>query len=89
MDDPIQEFRNWYFTKPVVTRTYMTGSVILGILTVLNILTPYNLYYDFTSGILNFQVWRLFTTVLFHGKLSFSFIFSMYFANYALNHVET
>lgn len=47
------------------------------------------LYYDFTHGILNLQIWRLLTTVLFHGKLSFSFIFSMYFTHFALNNVET
>jgi Derlin-2/3 len=76
-------------SKPVFTRTYMAGSVMLGLLTVLNILTPYHLYYNFESGILKMQLWRLLTTVLFHGKLSFSFIFSMYFAHFAINNVET
>jgi hypothetical protein len=89
MDDPIQEFKNWYLSKPIVTRTYMAGSVILGLLTVLDIVTPYHLYYNFESGILGLQLWRMITTVLFHGKLSFSFIMSMYFAHFAINNVET
>jgi len=47
MDDPVAEFRTWYFSKPVFTRTYMAGSVILALLTTIGIITPYSLYYTF------------------------------------------
>jgi Derlin-2/3 len=67
----------------------MAGSVILALLTTLNFITPYMLYYTFEDAFLKLQVWRTLTTVLFHGKLSFSFIFSMYFAHFAINNVET
>lgn len=89
MNDPILEFKNWYFNKPLATRTYLTGAVILALLTTLSLVTPVSLLYTFKTGILNLQVWRLFTTVFFHGKLTFSFIFSMYFAYFAVHNVET
>lgn len=47
MDDPVAEFRNWYFSKPFFTRTYMAASVVFALLTMLEIVSPYSLYYTF------------------------------------------
>ena len=89
MEDPVAEFKNWYLSKPFMTRTYLSGATLLALLVTLNIVTPYELFYSFTHGVMDYQLWRLITTVFFHGNLSFSFIFSMYFAYFAINNVET
>ena len=89
MDDPVLEIKNWYLSKPLVTRSYIAVSTLLALLLTLNIISPYALYYTFTDGVIGLEIWRLITTVFFHGKLSFNFIFSMFFAYFALNNVET
>lgn len=46
----------------------------------LDIITPFQLYFNPTLIIYQYQIWRLFTTFLFFGTMGFSFFFNMIFA---------
>lgn len=88
MEDPATEFKEWYLKQPVVTRTYVTGAFVLACLVSLRMVTSFSLFYTFDDGILNMQVWRLFTAFFFQGKFSFSFLFAMYFCYFAISRNE-
>jgi len=52
MDDAFSDFKSWYFSKPLVTRTFLTGVFILAALVSLGIVSPYSLTYTFKEGFL-------------------------------------
>ena len=85
MDDPASEFKQWYMSQPVVTRTYLTGTFILACLISLKLVSPFSLLYTFDTAILNLEIWRLATALVFQGKFSFSLLFSMYFCYFAIS----
>ena len=80
MDDAFSDFKSWYFSKPLVTRTYLSGVFLLAALVSMAVVSPYGLTYTFKETIFNFQIWRPFTAGVFMGKFSFSILFQMYFA---------
>lgn len=45
----------------------------------LDIVSPFQLYFNPTLIVLNYQVWRLITTFLFFGTIGFNFLFNMTF----------
>lgn len=89
MDDPIQEFKTWYTSQPIFTRTYITGAFIIACGISLGFLSPYSLYYTFSQTIFDFNIWRPITSLLFQGKFSFPFLFAMYFCYFGISRVET
>ncbi len=89
MDDAFSDFKAWYLSKPLFTRTFLTGVFVLAALVSLGIVTPYALTYTFREGILHFQLWRPLTAGFFMGKFSFSILFQMYFAYMFLSKTET
>lgn len=80
MEDAFSDFKSWYFSKPLVTRTYLTGVFMMAALVSLAIVSPFALTYTFKETVFSFHIWRPFTAAVFMGKFSFSILFQMYFA---------
>lgn len=87
MDEGFKEFKAWFFSKPLVTRTYLAICVGMTLAITLKLANPMNLFYTFDAAIMNFQIWRIFTPFFYMGKFDFGFLFNMYFAFIALNKV--
>ena len=89
MDDPIAEFIQWYKTRPIITKTYLTISTILAILLRFTGITVVEIFYSFEYGFSKMELWRIFTNVFYIAPLSFSFLIEAYFAYFALYYAET
>ncbi|XP_055296675.1 derlin-2 [Sitodiplosis mosellana] len=74
-----QTFLAEYMQIPIVTRIYTTACVITTIAVHLDIVSPFQLYFNPTLIVLHYQVWRLITTFLFFGTIGFNFLFNMTF----------
>ncbi|TFJ87237.1 hypothetical protein NSK_001569 [Nannochloropsis salina CCMP1776] len=68
----------WYMEMPVVSRMYLTASVLTTAACALDLISPFHLYFNL-SLVREGQVWRLFTNFLYFGNLSLDFLFHMYF----------
>lgn len=71
--------RQAYLEMPPVTRVYTTACVITTISVQLDILSPFQLYFNPILIIKQYQLWRLITTFLFFGTFGFNFFFNMIF----------
>jgi len=69
-----------YLDIPIITRCYLTSCILTTVAVQLDIITPFQLYFNPTLILRQFQLWRLVTTFLFFGTFGFSFIFNMIFA---------
>ncbi|XP_058387976.1 derlin-3 isoform X2 [Diceros bicornis minor] len=67
-----------FLQVPAVTRAY-TAACVLTTAAVLELLSPFQLYFNPHLVLRKFQVWRLVTNFLFFGPLGFSFFFNMLF----------
>ncbi|XP_016795067.3 derlin-3 isoform X3 [Pan troglodytes] len=67
-----------FLQVPAVTRAY-TAACVLTTAAVLELLSPFQLYFNPYLVFRKFQVWRLVTNFLFFGPLGFSFFFNMLF----------
>ncbi|KAK3856693.1 hypothetical protein Pcinc_019312 [Petrolisthes cinctipes] len=72
-------FRQEYMQLPLVTRAYTTACVITTILVQLDIVSPFQLYFNPILIFRHYQLWRLLTTFLFFGPIGFTFLFNMIF----------
>lgn len=72
-------FQEQFFRIPPVTRWYTTACVVTTILTHLDLVTPFQLYYNPSLIFRKFQVWRLITTFLYFGSFGFNFLFNLIF----------
>lgn len=88
MDDPIADFKDWYLTRPPITRAFITCSALIGLLVTTDIVSIYKLYYTFSDTIYTLELWRPITSLLFLGNVSFQFLFKAYFAYFALVYAE-
>nr|ABM55620.1 putative Der1-like domain family, member 2 [Maconellicoccus hirsutus] len=68
-----------YLQMPVVTRAYTTACVITTTAVQLDLVSPFQLYFNPTLIIKHFHVWRLLTTFLYFGTIGFNFFFNMVF----------
>ena len=89
MQDGINDFKTWYMSKPLFTRSFLAASVVITIVITLGLVSPYSLYYTFEEAFLHLNLWRPITAMFFMGKFSFNLIFQLYFAYMALIKVET
>lgn len=89
MEDAFSDFKSWYLSKPLVTRSYLTVVFILAAIVSLGFLSPYSFVYTFKQTFFEFEIWRPFTALAFLDKFSFSLIFKMYFAFMFINKTET
>jgi len=69
----------WYMDIPPISRIYFTSALLTTAGCALDIISPFNLYYNFDLIFFQGQVWRLFTSFLFFGMFSLHFFFHMYF----------
>ncbi|KAL7987031.1 hypothetical protein Chor_005950 [Crotalus horridus] len=74
-----QTFRQEYLQVPPVTRAYTTACVLTTAAVQLELITPFQLYFNPELIFKNFQVWRLVTNYLFFGPVGFNFLFNMIF----------
>lgn len=71
--------QDWYFEIPLVTRIYLTSSVLITAACSLELLSPFTLYFNWKLVFLKGQVWRLFTNFCFFGPIGLDFTFHMFF----------
>ena len=68
-----------YLEMPPVTRVYTTACVITTLAVQLEIVSPFQLYFNPLLIMRQFQLWRIVTTFLFFGTFGFNFLFNMIF----------
>eukprot|EP00128_Syssomonas_multiformis_P000768 Colp12_sorted_trinity150504_noHs@30732 len=73
------DISTWYAQIPKVTKALVTGSVAITLLANFGVLNPMYLYLSWDHVVKNFQVWRLLSCFLFHGKLSWNFMINIVF----------
>lgn len=64
---------------PAVTRAYTTACLLTTAAVQLELITPFQLYFNPDLIFRKLQIWRLVTNFLFFGPLGFSFLFNMIF----------
>lgn len=74
-----QSFQAEYMQMPTVTRAYTTACVLTTLAVQLDIITPFQLYFNPDLIFRQYQLWRLFTNFLFFGTIGFNFLFNMIF----------
>jgi len=72
-------FEDWYKSMPIVTKTYMTASVLTTLAVYLDVVSALDLYLNFPLIIHKYQFWRIITNFLFFGQFGINFLFHMYF----------
>jgi len=73
------ELEDWWRQMPLVTKYLFAGSLIVTIAANFNIIHWNYLTLDFTKIYQRFEIWRLVTAFLFHGKLGFPFLINLIF----------
>lgn len=74
-----QTFQQEYMQIPVITRLYTTACVFTTAAVQLDVVNPFQLYFNPELIFKHGQVWRLFTNFLFFGTFGFNFLFNMIF----------
>lgn len=70
---------DWYKQLPIVTRTYVTLAFLTTAGCALEIITPFNVYFNAKLICQKFELWRLLTNFFFFGNLGLDFVFHMFF----------
>jgi Derlin-2/3 len=73
------DFMSWYMDIPVVSRIYFTTAFLTTAGCAMDLISPYNLYFNVDLIFVEGQVWRLFSSFMFFGMFSVDFLFHMYF----------
>ncbi|XP_075390167.1 derlin-3 [Tenrec ecaudatus] len=68
-----------FLQVPTVTRAYTAACILTTAAVQLDLLSPFQLYFNPHLVFRKFQVWRLITSFLFFGPLGFGFFFNMLF----------
>ena len=65
-----------YYRIPVLTRVYLTGSLITTALCALELVSPYSLFFSWSAVLKKGQIWRIFTNFFFFGqRFSLDYLF--------------
>eukprot|EP00298_Acanthocystis_sp_HF-20_P029450 c832_g1_i1.p1 GENE.c832_g1_i1~~c832_g1_i1.p1 ORF type:complete len:223 (-),score=44.86 c832_g1_i1:146-814(-) len=72
-------FVSWFRELPVITRTYMTLSMLTTLGCGMDLISPFHLYLNFQLIISRFEFWRIITNFCYFGKFGISFMFHMFF----------
>lgn len=68
-----------YLAIPTITRAYTTACVLTTVAVQLDLVSPFQLYFNPILIFRNYQFWRLITTFLFFGSFGFTFLFNLIF----------
>ncbi|KAK0178561.1 hypothetical protein PV327_007439 [Microctonus hyperodae] len=71
--------RQEYFQMPIITRAYTTACVLTTLAVQLDLVSPFQLYFNPILIVQQYQLWRLITTFLYFGTIGFNFFFNMIF----------
>ena len=71
--------QEWFYGVPPITRSYVTGAILVTASCSLELVSPFSLYFNLKLVLFKFQVWRLFTNFFFFGALGIDFLFHMFF----------
>ena len=74
-----QSLEDWYTQMPIVTRSYLTLSFLTTAGCALEVISPFNVYFNGTLILYKLQLWRLLTNFFFFGSLGLDFVFHMFF----------
>ncbi|XP_077995283.1 derlin-2-like [Glandiceps talaboti] len=74
-----QSFQQEYMQTPPITRAYTTACVLTTLAVQLDVITPFQLYFNPDLIFTKYQGWRLVTNFLFFGTIGFNFLFNMIF----------
>ncbi|XP_078484540.1 derlin-2-like [Ciona intestinalis] len=72
-------FQQEYLQIPTITRGYTTACVLTTIAVQLEVISPFQIYFNPDLIFKHYQIWRLFTNFLFFGTFGFNFLFNMIF----------
>ncbi|KAK6190952.1 hypothetical protein SNE40_002710 [Patella caerulea] len=75
-----QTFHQEYMQMPPITRAYTTACVLTTVAVQLDIITPFQIYFNPDLIFKQLQVWRLVTNFLYFGPIGFNFLFNIIFA---------
>ncbi len=75
----MSDIETWWRDLPILTKWLFVGSMVATIGANIGLINPYLLVLDWNKIFYNFQLWRLVTCFLFHGKLGFPFLIHMLF----------
>ena len=87
-NDPLAEFIVWYKTRPIVTKTFITSSLVLAIVSSLGYFSIYDAFYTYEMAIEKGEWWRFLTGILYLRSIGFTFIFKAYMAYLVLYYAE-
>lgn len=68
-----------YFQMPPITRAYATACFMTTLACQLEIVSPFQLYFNLELILHDFEVWRLVTNFVYFGNFNIDFIFHMFF----------
>jgi len=74
-----QPFEEWYKGMPPVTKAYMTGCLATTMACYLDLVSPLQLYLNFSAIIKDMEIWRLLTNFFFFDQFGLNFLFHMFF----------
>ncbi|KAK2170330.1 hypothetical protein LSH36_3g13031 [Paralvinella palmiformis] len=72
-------FQQEYWQMPPITRSYTTACVLTTLAVQLDLITPFQLYFNPDLIFRHFQLWRLVTNFMYFGTIGFHFLFNMIF----------
>ncbi|CAD5220833.1 unnamed protein product [Bursaphelenchus xylophilus] len=75
----MQHLLQTYEQMPPVTRVYMTACVLTTLAVQFELVTPFDLYFNWHLILYDFQWWRLLTSFCYFGSLGFTFLFNIIF----------
>jgi|UniRef100_A0A7S1SZ48 Derlin-2/3 len=74
-----QSVEEWYKELPPITRGYVTLSFLTTAGCAMDIISPFNVYFNAKLIFRRWQLWRLFTNFFFFGSLGLDFVFHIFF----------
>ena len=72
-------FQQEFMSIPPVTRAYTTACVLTTLAVQLDLVTPFQLYFNPDLVFRKYQFWRLITSFLYFGTFGFNFVFNIIF----------
>lgn len=70
---------DWYKQLPLITRIYVTLCFLTTAGCALEIITPFNIYFNARLIFQKLELWRLISNFCFFGSLGLDFVFHMFF----------